>query len=187
MSKLSIVKYPDAMLRTKTARVDPKEAGLKRLVEDMFDLMYAAEGVGLAANQVGLDKRLAVIDCSAGEDPSARIVLLNPEMLDIQGELEEEEGCLSFPKIRAKTRRGIFARVRAQGLDGKTFEVEGDGLLGKALQHELDHLDGKMFIDRISLAQKALINGKLKELRASAKESQAGKPRRVAAKAGRKA
>jgi peptide deformylase len=173
MNKLSIVTYPDPILRHKTARLDPKEAGLKRLVEEMFEVMYAAEGVGLAANQVGLDKRLAVIDCSGGADPAARLVLINPEMVSIEGELEEEEGCLSFPKIRAKTRRGIVAKVRAQGLDGKFFEVEGEGLLGKALQHELDHLDGKVFIDRISLVQKALISGKLKELRAEYKDGKA--------------
>jgi peptide deformylase len=176
MPKLSIITYPDPILRTKTAPVDPKEPGLKRLIDDMFEAMYAAEGVGLAANQVGLNKRLAVIDCSGGEDPQAKLILLNPQMLAMEGEVEEEEGCLSFPKIRAKTRRGIFARVRAQGLDGKFFEVEGEGLLGKALQHELDHLDGKVFVDRISLAQKALISGKLKELRAEAKEEK-GRPK----------
>ena len=173
MPKLTIVKYPDPILRTKTAPVDPKEAGLKQLVEDMFQAMYAAEGVGLAANQVGLNKRVVVIDCSAGEEPTERLILINPVMLETEGEVEEEEGCLSFPKIRAKARRGSYAKVRAQGLDGKSFEVEGEGLLGKALQHELDHLDGKVFIDQISLAQKALISGKLKELKAEYKELQA--------------
>ena len=176
MTKLSIVTYPDPILRVKTAPVDPKEAGLAELVESMFEAMYAAEGVGLAANQLGLNKRLTVIDCSGGEDPGARFVLLNPEILATEGELEEEEGCLSFPKIRAKTRRGIYAHVRAQGLDGKWFELKAEGLLGKALQHEIDHLDGKVFIDRISLVQKALISGKLKELKADAKEKE-GKAR----------
>jgi peptide deformylase len=170
MKKLTIVKYPDPILRVKTSAVLPGEPGLKDLVESMFQVMYAAEGVGLAANQVGLNKRLAVIDCSGGEDEEQRLVLLNPEMLASEGELEEEEGCLSLPGIRAKAKRAIYARVRAQGLDGKFFEVEGEGLLGKALQHELDHLDGKIFIDRISFSQKALISGKLKELKAGARE-----------------
>lgn len=176
MNKLTIVTYPDPILRVKTAHVDPKEPGLQDLADAMFEAMYAAEGVGLAANQVGLDKRLCVIDCSAGEDPSQRLILINPEILAMEGEVEEEEGCLSFPKIRAKTRRGIYAHVRAQGLDGKLFEIKGEGLLGKALQHEIDHLDGKVFVDRISLVQKALISGKLKELRSEAKEGKA-KPR----------
>jgi peptide deformylase len=181
MAKLTIVKYPDPILRVKTAPVDPQEPGLKQLAEDMFEAMYAAEGVGLAANQVGHNKRLVVIDCSAGEDATQKLVLINPEMLAMEGEVEEEEGCLSFPKIRAKAKRGIFAKVRAQGLDGKFFEVEGEGLLGKALQHEIDHLNGKVFIDRLSLAQKALISGRLKELRAEAKEAGAG-PRAKAAR-----
>jgi peptide deformylase len=183
MNKLTIIHYPDPILRVNTKPVDPKEPGLKQLVEAMFEVMYAAEGVGLAANQVGLDKRVAVIDCSAGEDPKERLILINPELLSTEGEIEEEEGCLSFPKIRAKTKRGHFARVRAQGLDGKFFEVEGGGLLGKALQHELDHLNGKVFIDRISLAQKALISGKLKDLKADAKAAAKGGKKIKAGKA----
>lgn len=170
MAPLKIVKYPDPILRKKTSPVDPADKSLKALCEAMFEVMYAAEGVGLAANQVGLDKRLVVIDCSGGEDPEARLILLNPQMLETSGSVEEEEGCLSFPMIRAKAKRSSFARVRAQNLAGKTFEVEGDGLLGKALQHELDHLDGKLFIDRIGLAQKALISGKLKALKAEARK-----------------
>ena len=170
MAKLKIVKYPNPILRKKTSLVDPTDKSLKALCEAMFETMYEAEGVGLAANQVGLDKRLAVIDCSAGEDPEARLVLLNPQMLEMSGAVEEEEGCLSFPAVRAKASRAVFARVQAQDLRGKTFVVEGEGLLGKALQHELDHLDGKLFIDRIGLAQKAMISGKLKSLRADAKK-----------------
>ena len=169
MPKLKIVKYPNPILRKKASPVDPADKTLKKLAADMFEAMYEAEGVGLAANQVGLDKRIVVIDCSAGEDPAAQLVLLNPVMLETQGNVEEEEGCLSFPHIRAKAKRSSYARVRALGLDGKSFEIEGDGLLGKALQHELDHLDGKLFIDRIGLAQKALISGKLKDLRAETK------------------
>jgi peptide deformylase len=171
MQQLSIVRYPDPILRKKTTPVDPKDPGLPALVEAMFQAMYRAEGVGLAGNQVGLDKRLAVIDCSGGEDPSQRLVLVNPELIEMKGDLEEEEGCLSFPGVRAKARRAQWARVRAQNLEGETFEIASDGLLGKALQHEVDHLDGKVFIDKISLAQKVLIAGKLKDLKAEAKDA----------------
>src|SRR5687767_341919 len=166
MAVLRIVKYPDPILRAKTRPVDPKDPELKSLVADMFETMYAAEGVGLAANQIGLDKRVAVIDDSGGEDKSRQLILINPELVETRGEVEEDEGCLSFPKIRAKARRGTYAKVKALGLNGKAFTVEGEGLLGKALQHELDHLDGKLFIDRVGLAEKALISGKLKELKA---------------------
>lgn len=170
MPLLPIVKYPDPILRQKTALVDPGEPGLAALVEDMFLTMYAANGVGLAANQVGLAKRLTVIDCSGGEDPEQRLVLINPELLETRDEIEEEEGCLSFPGLRGTTRRALWARVRAVGLDGKPFEVTGDGLLGKALQHELDHLEGRLFIDRLGLTEKALMSGKLKTMRENARD-----------------
>jgi len=166
---LSIVKYPHPILRKKTALVDPKDPKLPKLVDEMFAAMYSAEGVGLAANQVGLDLRLTVIDCSAGEDPEAKLVLINPEIIELKGEVEEEEGCLSFPGIRAKAKRAEWARAKAQDLKGRHFEVAGDGLLGKALQHEIDHLEGKIFVDRLSLVQRALIAGRLKELKAEFK------------------
>lgn len=163
--KFAVVRYPAPILRAKTAPVNPRTPGLRRLVEDMFETMYHAEGVGLAANQIGLNKRLAVIDCSGGADPKQRLVLLNPELIATEGEIEEPEGCLSFPGLRASPRRAVFARVRAQDLNGDFFEVEGDGLLGKALQHETDHLNGHYFIDRLSQAQRALVSGALKKLR----------------------
>jgi peptide deformylase len=181
MAKLEIIKYPDPILRKKTDPVDLHEPGLAQFVEDMFEAMYAAEGVGLAANQVGFNRRVVVIDTSSGEDPKARLVLINPVLLTAIGHVEEEEGCLSFPKIRAITSRGSSAKVRAQNLNGEFFEIESDGLLGKALQHELDHLDGKVFVDRISLAQKALISGRLKELKAEYKGA-ASKTGRAAAR-----
>ncbi len=173
MAILKIVKYPDPILRKKTALVDLNDKSLPKVVANMFETMYAAEGVGLAANQVGLDLRLAVIDCSGGEDPKERLILVNPQMLETRGEVTEEEGCLSFPGIRAKAGRAEFARVEAFNLKGTLIHVEGDGLLGKALQHELDHLDGRLFIDRIGLAQKAMISGKIKELKAEAKKKAA--------------
>jgi peptide deformylase len=169
MPILPIRRYPDPVLRQKAQPVDPKDPQLPALVADLFDSMYAAEGVGLAANQVGLPVRVAVIDTSAGQDPQARLVLINPEILATSGELlEEDEGCLSFPGLRAKARRSERATVRAQGLDGQPFELEAVGLLGKALQHEVDHLNGHLFIDHLPLGQQALISGKLKQMKREA-------------------
>lgn len=168
MPILTIRRYPDPVLRQKSQAVDPKDPALAALVADLFDTMYAAEGVGLAANQVGLAVRVAVIDSTAGRDPEARLVLLNPEILSLAGEVEEEEGCLSFPGLRAKARRAERARVRASGLDGQVFEVEAGGLLGKAIQHEVDHLNGQLWVDHLPMAQKALMSGKLKQMRKDA-------------------
>jgi peptide deformylase len=169
MPILTIRRYPDPVLRQKARPVDPKDPQLPALVADLFDSMYAAEGVGLAANQVGLPVRVAVIDTSAGQDPQAKLVLINPEILSTGGELlEEDEGCLSFPGLRAKTRRGERAVVRATGLDGVPFELEAVGLLGKALQHEVDHLNGRLFIDHLPLGQQALVSGKLKQMKREA-------------------
>jgi peptide deformylase len=168
MAVLPIRLYPDPVLRLKTRVVDPQRPSLAALVDDLFETMYAEEGVGLAANQVGLDLRLAVIDTSSGRDPKAKLVLINPRLLEESGDVEEEEGCLSFPGLRAKARRAERARVQAIGLDGIPYEVESDGLLGKALQHEVGHLDGRLFIDYLPLGQKALLAGQLKQMKRDA-------------------
>lgn len=168
MPLLTIRRYPDPVLRQRAEAVDLQDPSLPQLVADLFETMFAADGVGLAANQVGLAKRVAVIDTSGGEDPAAKLVLLNPEIIETQGGVEEDEGCLSFPGLRATTRRGERARVRAFGLDGQAFEIEAGGLLGKALQHEVDHLNGRLFIDHLPLTQQALINGKLKQMKKDA-------------------
>jgi len=168
MALLPIRRYPDPVLRQKGRTVDPKDPSLPALLADMFETMYHADGVGLAANQIGLAIRVAVIDTSGGEEPEARLVLLNPELLTTEGDVEEEEGCLSFPGLRAKSRRGERARVRAQGLDGQFFEIESGGLLGKALQHEVGHLNGRLFIDHLPLTQQVLISGKLKQMKKEA-------------------
>ncbi|HTB23492.1 MAG TPA: peptide deformylase [bacterium] len=168
MALLPIRLYPDPVLRLKTRLVDPKRPSLEALVEDLFETMYDAEGVGLAANQVGLDIRVAVIDTSSGRDPAARLVLLNPRIISESGDVEEEEGCLSFPGLRALAKRAESARVQAVGMDGVPFEVESDGLLGKALQHEVGHLDGRLFIDYLPMGQKALLAGKLKQMKKEA-------------------
>lgn len=173
MPLLPIRRYPDPILRRRAEAVDLQDPSLPQLVADLFETMVAADGVGLAANQVGLAKRVAVIDTSGGEDPAAKLVLLNPEIIETQGAVEEEEGCLSFPGLRATARRGDRARVRAFGLDGQAFEVEAGGLLGKALQHEIDHLNGRLFIDHLPLTQQALINGKLKQMKKDAAKAAA--------------
>jgi peptide deformylase len=145
--------------------VDPKDPRLPALVADLFETMAAADGVGLAANQVGLSIRVAVIDTSAGTDPAARLVLINPEIVSHHGEVEEDEGCLSLPGLRARAKRAERVKVKAFGLDGCPFELEAGGLLGKALQHEIDHLNGRLFIDHLSLAQRALVEGRLKQMK----------------------
>jgi peptide deformylase len=162
----------DPVLGKKTQLVDPLDPSLKALVDDMFETMIVARGVGLAAPQVGLSLRLAVINVTGGEDRSADLVLINPQILELTGEVEEEEGCLSVPEpdehetpLRGKARRAVFCRARAQALDGSWFEVAGDGTLGKALQHEIDHLEGRLFIERLTFTSKALLSGKLKALR----------------------
>lgn len=173
MALLTIRRYPDPVLRQKAKPVDPLDPSLPALVADMFATMYHAEGVGLAANQIGLAIRVAVIDTSGGDDPEAKLVLLNAELLGIEGDLEEEEGCLSFPGLRAKTRRGERARVRAMDLQGRTFEIESGGLLGKALQHEVGHLNGRLFIDHLPLTQQVLVSGRLKQMKKEAAKAAA--------------
>jgi peptide deformylase len=188
MAVLPILKYGDPILNKKALPADPADPGLKDLVRDMAETMHAAHGVGLAGNQVGVLKRVVVIDTSGGDDPAALRVLLNPEVLELSGEVEEEEGCLSLPEpgsdevpppcIREKTRRAAFCRAKAQGLDGAWYELAGDGLLGKALQHEIDHLNGILFVERVGLARKALLSGRLKALKREAQAEAAARSRR---------
>ncbi len=164
MALIPIVKYGDPRLKRKAQPVDPKDPSLKPLVRDMFETMYQSDGVGLAANQVGLLKQVVVIDVGGREKPEP-LVLLNPVIMETGGEVEEEEGCLSIPDIRAKALRAGFCRVKALDLEGRPLEVASDGLLGKALQHEVDHLNGVLFVDRLRMTSKALISGKLKALK----------------------
>lgn len=137
---------------------------LKQLVEDMFETMYAHKGVGLAAPQIGLSQRLTVIDTSAGEDPSARLVLINPEILEKQGKQVGEEGCLSIPGFREDVARALQVRVRAQDVSGEFFEADGEELLARAIQHELDHLNGILFLSHLSPLKRDLIRRKIRKL-----------------------
>jgi peptide deformylase len=160
-----IVKYPDPVLARKADTITVFDKELAQLVDDMFESMYAAEGIGLAAPQIGISKRLYIVDVSNNKDPNDKLVLINPEIVSREGKQIEEEGCLSLPDIRDKVSRAFSVRMRAQDVKGKWFEVDGEELLSRAFQHELDHLDGILFIDRLSRLKKELILRKIHKLR----------------------
>ncbi len=159
-----IVKYPDPVLSKRGEPVTVFDDKLKTLVEEMFESMYSAQGIGLAAPQIGISQRLTVIDISFKKNPEERIVLINPEILEREGKQFEEEGCLSLPEIREKVRRAAWVKVKAQDVTGKWFEIEGEELLARAFQHEIDHLDGILFIDHLSRLKRDLIKSKIKKL-----------------------
>jgi peptide deformylase len=159
-----VVKYPEPVLMKMGEKVTEFGPELEAFVADMFATMYAAQGIGLAAPQIGVSKQIAVIDVSFKEDPAAKLVLINPEVIDNEGKQYEEEGCLSFPDIREKIQRASWAKVRAQNEKGEFFEVEGEELLARALQHEIDHLHGVLFIDRISKLKQDLVKRRIKKL-----------------------
>lgn len=159
MALLPILHYPDPRLHQSATPVTEFTAQLKQLAEDMTETMYAAPGVGLAAPQVNVHKRLVVIDVS--EDKNALMVLVNPQILAQEGTQEYEEGCLSVPGVYSKITRAARVRVQAQNLDGEPFEIEAEGLLAVCLQHEIDHLDGKVFVDYLSQLKQNRIRTKL--------------------------
>lgn len=161
---LRIRKYGDPVLETKAEPVTEFNGELKQLAADMFETMYANKGIGLAAPQVGVSKRLAVLDPSAGEDEAAKLVLVNPEILVREGVQIGEEGCLSIPGFREDVKRAYRVRVRAQDLDGNFFETDGEELLARAIQHEIDHLDGILFLQHLSLLKRDLIKRKIRKL-----------------------
>jgi peptide deformylase len=137
---------------------------LKKLVEDMFESMYAAHGVGLAAPQIGISKRLAVIDITFKEEPDAKLVLVNPEIIHTEGKQSSNEGCLSIPDFREPVARPNVVTVRAQDVHGKVFETTGEELLARALLHETDHLNGKLYISHISALKRDLMKRKIRKL-----------------------
>lgn len=159
-----IVKFPEAVLLQKAEPVTVFDEDLKKLADDMFESMYVAEGIGLAAPQIGISKRMYVVDLSVGKTPADRLVLINPEIVEKEGKQTEEEGCLSLPEIRDKVNRHFRVKMRAQDVTGKWFEIEGEELLSRAFQHELDHLDGILFIDRVSRLKRDLILRKIRKL-----------------------
>jgi peptide deformylase len=149
MSLLDIHVFGSPILRQETEMVTQITPELRRLVDDMFDTMHAAKGVGLAAPQVGRSERLAVVDAD-----DVRLVVINPEIVQVEGRAKAEEGCLSIPEVYADVERPARVIVRAQDIDGQWYEVEAQELLGRCLQHEIDHLHGRMFTDRLSLLRK---------------------------------
>jgi peptide deformylase len=161
---LKIVKYPEPVLSKPGEPVTEFDADLRKLVADMFETTYAEQGIGLAAPQVGVSKRLAVIDLSMGKDPKDRLVLVNPEIIQREGKLYEEEGCLSFPDIREKVVRAAKVSIRAQDENGKWFEMDGEDLLSRCFQHEIDHVDGMLFIFRMSALKRDLNLRKIRKM-----------------------
>jgi peptide deformylase len=159
-----IVKFPDPILQRASAPVTEFDEDLRKLVADMFESMYAAQGIGLAAPQIGIAKRLTVIDLSNKKEPKDKIVLINPEITLQEGKQLEEEGCLSLPEIRDKVRRSARVIVKAQDEFGKWKEYEGTELLARAFQHEIDHLNGVLFIFRISALKRDLILRRIRKM-----------------------
>jgi peptide deformylase len=165
MALLPILEHPDPRLRQKATPVTVFDAALQKLIEDMFETMYAAPGVGLAATQVGVMLRLAVMDCAPKDGPPEPVVLINPEIVESSDRKEMEEGCLSVPDTNEKVPRFNRLKMRALDREGKPFEIDAEGLLAQAIQHEIDHLDGKLYIDYLSSLKRERINKKLRKQR----------------------
>lgn len=159
-----IVKYGNPVLEKPAAPVTVFDEELQKLVDDMFESMYAAHGVGLAAPQIGISKRLAVIDTSFKEDPNAKLVLANPEIIHSEGRHTQNEGCLSIPDFRESVTRPRKVTVRAQDVKGNFFEKTGEELLARAFLHETDHLNGKLYISHISALKRDLMKRKIRKL-----------------------
>ncbi|MGB8031230.1 MAG: peptide deformylase [Terracidiphilus sp.] len=161
---LTIMKYPEPVLEQPGEPVTEFNAELRKLVADMFETTYASQGIGLAAPQVGVSKRITVIDLSMGKDPKQKLVIINPEIILSEGRQYEEEGCLSFPEIREKIFRAAKVRIRAQDANGKWFEMDGEELLARAFQHEIDHVDGIVFLFRMSALKRRLNLRKIRKM-----------------------
>jgi len=161
---MTILKYGAPSLRETSRPVEKFDDVLEKLTADMFETMYAAPGVGLAAPQVGVNVRLITIDISGGKEPDNKIILCNPRIITSEGALEGDEGCLSVPEFYESLTRPMKVAIEAQDIKGEFFRFEGEGLLARAIYHEIDHLDGVMFVDRLSPLKRALVRGKIKKL-----------------------
>jgi peptide deformylase len=174
MTKLAILEYPDPRLRKTAKRVEAVDDAVRQLVADLLETMYAAKGVGLAATQVDVHRRVIVLDVS--EERNQPMVFINPELLKAEGRGPGEEGCLSVPDVFDKVQRATHIRVRASGSDGEPFEMDADGLLAVCIQHEMDHLEGKLFVDYLSELKRQLIRRRLekeRKLRSTGRDSHA--------------
>jgi len=179
MTRLTILEYPDPRLRTKALPVEAVDAELRDLIDDMLETMYAARGVGLAATQVNVHRRLLVADVS--EDRNEPRVFVNPEILSREGRETTQEGCLSVPGYYDDVERAARIRVRAQDRDGKPFEVDLDGLLAVCVQHEIDHLDGRLFVDYLSEMKRQRVRKKIEKERRLRAEGRAPETSRAPA------
>lgn len=159
-----IVKYGNPVLEKPAEKVTAFDEELQKLVDDMFESMYAAKGVGLAAPQIGISRRIAVIDVTFKEDPNAKLVLVNPEIIHAEGKHVQNEGCLSIPEFRENVSRPNKVTVRAQDVHGEIFEKTGEELLARALLHETDHLNGKLYISHLSSLKRDLIKRKIRKM-----------------------
>jgi peptide deformylase len=169
MALLEIVKYPAPVLLTVGKPVENFDDELKNLVADMFETMYEAGGVGLAAPQVNLSKRLFVMDCSGGEDEAQKIAVVNSEIIYVEGEQNGDEGCLSFPGIYQKIKRNLRAIVRGQDVSGNPLELDGTELTARCVLHETDHCDGIVFLDRMTVLKREFAKRKIKQLQKTGK------------------
>lgn len=169
MALMEIVKWPNPILDSPGDPVTDFGDGLKKLVSDMFETMYSAPGVGLAAVQVGVAKRLFVMDCSGGKDPDQRVLMINPEVIHVEGEQNGEEGCLSFPGIFTPVERSLRAIVRAHDINGNEFELDDTELTARCMLHETDHCDGIVFLDKMSPLKRELVKRKIKKLQKAGK------------------
>jgi len=163
MSVRAVRLYPDPILLVPTRAVAAIDEPVRELVRDMIDTMYAAPGIGLAANQVGKPLRICVVDPTAGEEANGLRVLVNPEVLRTEGSQIGEEGCLSFPDIVVEVERPYRAWVEALDLDGRRFVVEGEGLLARVLLHEIEHLDGQVFLKNVSALRRELVKREIRK------------------------
>ena len=164
MALLKIVAWPEPVLTTPAEPVTKFDAELKKLAEDMFETMYAAPGVGLAGTQVGLAKRLFVMDCSGGKNPAERYFMANPQIIVQEGKQDGEEGCLSIPGIYSKVQRSMRVIARGHDLNGKEYEIDGTELTARALLHETDHCDGILYVNRVTPLKRELVLRKVKKL-----------------------
>jgi peptide deformylase len=163
MTIRSIIHLPDARLRSATEAITVFDADLQQLIDDMFETMYAAKGIGLAAPQIAINKKLAVIDVS--NDKSSTLCLINPQIVDKRGEALMEEGCLSVPGVYDKAPRALWVKLSALDRNGKPYEIEAEGLLAHCIQHEVDHLNGKLFLDYLSPLKRQLARRKLEKIK----------------------
>jgi peptide deformylase len=159
-----IVKFGNPVLEKSAEKVTVFDEALQTLLSDMFESMYAAHGVGLAAPQIGISRRIAVVDVTFKEDPDAKLVLINPEIIHTEGRHTQSEGCLSIPDFRENVTRPKIVTIRAQDAKGNLFEKTGEDLLARAFQHETDHLNGKLYISHVSALKRDLIKRKIRKL-----------------------